>query len=105
MSASSKLATLTRQIKIHLRAIEEKDIAKAEKKAVAEIKKALRVLALDIRDYEYAETRAVQTKWAKIARNNLTALEQNVLLLGDQLGPTDIAELSAHIDLLKSTIE
>ena len=80
-------------------------LGRDDKKHADACKKALSVLRLDIRDYEYAETKAEQVKWAKIAQNNLRALEHHVLALGEHFGPADVAEVSAHIDLLKSKIE
>lgn len=96
---------LDRGVKACLRMIATSRLSREDKKHVEACKKALSVLRLDIRDYEYAETRLEQLKWAKIADNNLRALEQHMLALSEYFGPVDIAELSAHIDLLKSKID
>ncbi len=96
---------LDRRVKACLRELPVDTLGRGEKKHVEDCKKALSVLRLDIRDYEYAETRAEQLKWAKIAQNNIRALEHHVLGLGSYFGPADVAEISVHIDLLKSKIE
>lgn len=59
---------------------------------------------LDVRDYEYAETRAEQQKWAAISRRTISALEALLLELGGIFGPVDIAELDAQLETMKEAI-
>ena len=102
---SEDFRQLDRRVKACLRELTLDTLTRDEKASVVACKKALGVLRLDIRDYEYAETRAEQLKWAKIAQNNLRALEHYILALGAHFGAADVAEMSAHIDLLKSKVE
>lgn len=97
----SVVLRLDRLIKAMLRDIDDAVLAKEERELIATVKKALREIRLDVRDYEYAMTRAEQVKWAKIARHNLVALNATVLRFGGHIGPADTAELSALIDTVK----
>ena len=103
-SLTRKFAQLERRVKITLREVERDRLNKAEKAQFDKIKLALIQLKLDIRDYEYAETRAEQVKWGKIARHNLKALEQGVLALGTVFGAADTAELGAQIDTVRNEL-
>ena len=102
-SLTAYAAQLERSIKVVLRSVPEKDISQVEKKSIQKILLACHEARLDIRDYEYAQTRAEQLKWAKIARHNLHALEVYVLGVGI-FGPADVAELSAMIGLVKDRL-
>lgn len=104
-SLTGKLAQLERRVKITLREVERDKLHKAEKAQFDKIKLALTQLKLDVRDYEYAETRAEQMKWGKIARHNLKALEQGVLTLGTVFGAADTAEIGAQIDTIRTELE
>ena len=104
-SLTGKLVRLDRRIKVALREVERHKLGKVEKTQFDKIKLALTQLKLDVWDYEYAETRAEQVKWGKIARHNLKALEQGVLALGTVFGAADTAELGAQIDTIRTELE
>ncbi len=105
MSLIDSFVQLERRIKVILREVDREQLTRFDRTSFDKIKLALTQLKLDIRDYEYAETRAEQQKWAKISHNNLRALQHYILQLSDVFGPVDVAELSAGIDLLQSNIE
>lgn len=100
-SLTETIHQLDRKVKVILRAVDEEALTRREKQDMSQLKLALKEVRLDIRDYEYAQTRAEQEKWSKIARHNLTALERCLLALGGVFGPVDIAEFGATIDTLK----
>ncbi len=100
-SLTAKAQQLDRHIKGIIRAIDLEKLSQAEKKTLEKIRLACNEVKLDVRDYEYAETRAAQEKWAKISRHNLAALEHLLLTLSTVFGPVDIAEFGATIDTLK----
>jgi len=104
MGLTSVFAQLERRIKLVLREVPRDELTRTEKANFDKIKLALTQLKLDIRDYEYAETRLEQMKWAKIAIHNLKALEQGILQLGTVFGPADTAELGAGIDDIRTEI-
>ena len=95
---------IDRRIKGILRLVDPEQISKQERELVRKIKIACNEIRLDVRDYEYAETREEQKKWMKIARHNIRALESYLLELGDIFGPADMAELGAQLEMLKQDV-
>ena len=57
---------------------------------------------LDVRDYEYAETRADQLRHAKDGRERLKAIQQNIVKASEYhlFSAIDVAHLSARIEQL-----
>lgn len=96
---------LDRRIKGIVRTFDVELLSREQRELLQKLKQACNEVKLDVRDYEYAQTRDEQLKWVKITRHNLRAQESIVLMLGDIFGPADIAELSAQIQLLQSKIE
>ncbi|MFZ1249460.1 MAG: hypothetical protein WAQ24_04005 [Candidatus Saccharimonadales bacterium] len=104
MSLVAEINKIDRQIKVIVRQLSTENLSQAEKKALQQIKLGCNELKLDVRDYEYAETRAEQLKWAKIAQHNLKAVETLVLQNGTIFGPVDVAELSARIEDIRAKL-
>lgn len=96
---------LDRKVKGILRDVEVEKLHRENREVIRKIKLACNEVKLDVRDYEYAQTRLEQEKWLKIAHHNLRALETLLLHLDDIFGPADIAELSGQIQLLQSNIK
>ncbi|MBP7857937.1 hypothetical protein KA016_02645, partial [Candidatus Saccharibacteria bacterium] len=71
---------------------------------IAQLKKALHEIKLDVRDYEYAETREEQLRWAKIGRHNLAAANALMLRLDTVFGSADVAEFGGVIDELQAKL-
>jgi hypothetical protein len=92
---------IDRRVKGILRGVDLEELSRENREAVRQLKVACNEVKLDVRDYEYAETRVEQQKWAKIARHNIVALETLLLELGSIFTPADIAELGAQLDMLK----
>ncbi len=84
-----------------LRGVDDDLLSVEERKTIKQIKLACNEVKLDVRDYEYAESRVEQEKWSKITRHNILALETLLLELGGIFGPADIAELGAQLEMLK----
>lgn len=101
MSLFSTAQHIDRRVKGILRGVDIELLSIEDRKTVKQIKLACNEVKLDVRDYEYAETRVEQQKWSKIARHNIVALETLLLELGGIFGPADIAELGAQLDMLK----
>ena len=104
MSLGAEFVQLDLHIKACLRLVLRDDLPREDKRTYDQVKLACKELRLDLRDYEYAETRAEQHKWAKLARHNLRTLEVSILALPDVFKPVDVAELSAGIDHIRSQI-
>jgi hypothetical protein len=73
---------------------------RAQQKLVAIIKQELMDVRLDIRDYEFAETRAEQQDDAKAAKERLERLRSHLLAASEHnlFGAADIAQLTARLD-------
>lgn len=98
MSLTETILGVDRRVKGILRRVDEQTLTKVEQRYVRSLKLACNEVKKDIRDYEYAEDRAGQLKWAKIARHNLRAVETCILGLGSVFGAADTAELFASIE-------
>jgi hypothetical protein len=104
-SLLKQMHVLERRITVILRSSIEKDEhTKSQQKYIATVRLACNELKLDIRDYEYAETKAEQQKWARIAKHNVLALQTSLMALDTIFSAVDIAELSAKIELLEASL-
>lgn len=104
-SLTNAAQQLDRRVKGILREVDMEQLPREERELVRKVRLACNEVKLDVRDYEYAQTRLEQEKWVKIAKHNIRALETLLLALGDIFGPADVAELSAQLQLLQSNIE
>lgn len=105
MSLLATFQQVDRQIKGIFLRFDVDNLSAGEKYSVKQIKLACNEIRLDVRDYEYAEKRADQQKWAKIARHNITALERLLLEMDAVFGPSDVAALSAQLDQVRSALD
>lgn len=104
-SLTEIIKQVDREIKGVLRRSDTESLSPEKRKLVGEVKLAGNEARLDIRDYEFAQTRREQLQAAKLARHNLTALESRIIALDDLFDPADIAALSARIQLLREGLE
>lgn len=97
-------ASLTTQIKDlatlangKLTAFDVEVLSFEEKELVRTLKLQLSDARLDVRDYEYAQTRAEQQHAATEGRQRLEQLQQQILKASEHnlLGAIDVAQLSA----------
>lgn len=89
-----------------LAAIDIDDQPLAIRSAILLMKRQVVDARLDIRDYEYADTRAEQERHARTAKKQLAQLEENIVS-STQLSifsSVDIAQLSAQIQLISSQL-
>lgn len=72
------------------------------RRQMRELKRTAGDARLDVRDYEFAETRDEQAKNAKAARERLAAVRDGILAASqhDIFSAVDVARLSATIDQL-----
>ncbi len=104
-SLTAAAQQIDRRVKGILRGVDIDTLVPDDKKIVQHLRLACNEVKLDVRDYEYAQTRIEQQKWVKIAHHNINALERLILGLDEIFGPVDVAELSAQLELLQSKIE
>lgn len=71
-----------------------------EREVIALIKRQLGDARLDVRDYEYAETRQDQIRLKDAARSTLQAVQKMVLKASEYniFGAIDVAHISARIE-------
>ncbi len=103
-SLTSYIAEIDRRIRGIVLEIDGELLSQTERKTLKQIQIACNELKLDVRDYEYAQSRDEQLKWAKVTQHNLKALEARLLSVGTVFGPADIAELSAKIDVIRDGV-
>lgn len=96
---------IDRRVKGILRAVDVEQLTRDERELVHQMRLACNEIKLDVRDYEYAQTRDEQLKWLKIARHNMKAFETILLALDNVFGPADVAELSAQMQQIESKLE
>ena len=95
---------IDRRVKGILRAVDHEQLSQDDRKTAQKLKHGCNEVRLDVRDYEYAQTRLEQQKWAKLARHNILVLETLLLSLDDIFGPADIAELGAQLEMLRDAL-
>ena len=105
MTLGGTVLKIDRQIQAIVRSIDVESLEIAERRLVQGARQLANELRLDVRDYEYAQTRAEQVKHARQARSSLEELEQHVVLLGGIFGADDTAQLSAQLDLIRDGLE
>lgn len=105
MSLTQAIQQIDRQIKGILRQVDTDDLDRSEQHSCKQIILACNEIRLEVRDYEYAQSRTDQLKWARLARHNVQVLETHILLLGTVFGPADVALLSAQLDVLRASLD
>jgi len=99
-SVESRIGVVIASFDLDDMPVKERDLLTACKQTAIDAR-------LDIRDYEYADTRADQIELAKEARMRLKTLH-NLLVKASEynvFGAVDIAHLSAQIEQLIATIQ
>ncbi len=104
MSLTADMQQIDRQVKGVLRTIQHDELDREEAKLVKQLKQLCNEARLDVRDYEYAETREVQAKAGVAAHKSLTSVEKCIVRLSGIFGPADVAELSARVDQIRSRL-
>ncbi|MCA9327713.1 hypothetical protein KDA14_04250 [Candidatus Saccharibacteria bacterium] len=104
-SLTSVAQHIDRRVKGLLREHDEESLPKSQRADIRRLRLACNEIKLDVRDYEYAETRTEQLKWRKIATHNIGVAEHALLALGDIFSPADVAELGAQLGSLAEKLE
>jgi hypothetical protein len=79
----------------------------AERKNTQTMRRLATDLRLDVRDYEYAETRAEQLHAAKVARERLKQLEHLILTASQQnvFSAIEVTELSIKLEQISTGLK
>ncbi len=94
---------LAKQLETHviglLRHVDITELDSKQQKAIRELKRGLVDARLDIQDYELAETRELQLKNAREARERFESVQALISAnIITTFGPVDVAHLTACID-------
>ena len=104
MADALSIQQVDRQVKGLLRQIESESLVKEEKQSIQDLKQLLNEVRLEIRDYDFAQTRDEQLKNGKLARKQLRKLVDEILALSSLFGPADIAQLTAQLEQLSEKL-
>ncbi|GAC1387831.1 MAG: hypothetical protein NVS1B7_2470 [Candidatus Saccharimonadales bacterium] len=82
------------------------DLDKNRQKLIAELKRDLVDAKLDIRDAEYADTRAEYARHAAAAKKRIVQVIDHILALSqfNIFSPVEVAELSAKFEQLRGDL-
>lgn len=105
MSLTADMQQIDRQVKGVLRTVQHDELDREEANVVRQLRQICNEARLDVRDYEYAETREAQMKAGAAVHKSLTSLEKCIVRLSAIFGPVDVAELSARVGTIKSDID
>ena len=104
MADALSIQQVDRQVKGLLRQIDSESLVKEEKQSIQDLKQLLNEVRLEIRDYDFAQTRGEQLKHGKLARKQLRKLVDEILALSSLFGPADIAQLTAQLEQLSEKL-
>ncbi|HEX8762582.1 MAG TPA: hypothetical protein VF733_02370 [Candidatus Saccharimonadales bacterium] len=109
--ASISLTDQAREIETRINGIlssfDVDSLPSRERELVALIKRQVTDARLDVRDYQYAETRDEQMSLAQEAKKRYEQIRRYMLKASEYnlFGAIDIAQLTAHIDQLISQLD
>ena len=105
-SAFAQIKRLEASLTKLLSQVDTTELEHAARQLTHDIRRDLVDTRLDIRAYEYADTRSEQLQEVQAAKERLQRLQRHILAasLHDMIGPIDVAELSARIDTLLTTL-
>lgn len=78
----------------------------AERELFATIKRQIIDARLDVRDYEYADTRTEQLTYAAAARKRLDLVRRHIVKASEQglFSAVDVAQLSANLEIISKQL-
>jgi hypothetical protein len=107
ISLMQRVKEIETQIGVILAAQDVDSLAHAERSLVVSLKNQAIDARLEVRDYEYADTRETQLKHAKAARKYLSVLEQRIVKASEYgiFGAVDVAQLTAEVESIAEDLE
>jgi hypothetical protein len=78
----------------------------AQRELFATIKRQIVDARLDVRDYEYADTRAEQLSFAIAGKQRLDQIRRNIVKASEQglFSAIDVAQLSANLEIISEQL-
>lgn len=107
LSPYDQAKSLELQITAVLSAIDADSAPKEERNLIARLKRQVVDARLDVRDYDYADTRVEQTRHGEQAKKRLEQLEKLVVAASEYniFSAVDVAQISAHIQTLVAQLQ
>jgi len=107
MSASAQLRTVELAVRRQLAGVDSAELPREERAAIESLQRLLADCRLDVRDYEYSETRDEQLANAAVAKKHITQLQQLVLRASSYgvFGPADVAHVSASLEQIAEQLD
>lgn len=98
---------LTSQISSIVSYIDVDALPTAERQAIVAVKQQAVDVRLDVRDYDFAATRAEQLQSASEAKERLEQLRADIIIASSYnlFGAADVAHLSAQVDTLVALLD
>lgn len=96
---------IERQVLKTLRNIDMQDLSPETRKIIQPLKRNITDARLDIREYEYSDTRGEQVKHSIVARKRLALVEKAILAATDVFTAVDTAQLLAELDRINKLLD
>lgn len=105
-SLHEQVKELERHVRGILSPLDVPVLTRPEQKLINDIKRLLTDVRLDVRDYEFADTRAEQARYAVAGRTRLEQLEHAVLAASEYnlFGAVDVAQTTAYMQKIKTSL-
>ena len=88
-----------------LRDVDMQQLSPETRKIIQPLRRNITDARLDIRDYEFADTRSEQERYATVARKRLVAVEKGILAATDVFSAVDTAQLLAELDRVNKLLD
>jgi hypothetical protein len=107
ISLTGRVREVETQVGSILAAQDIDSLAHAERTLIISLKNQITDARLEVRDYEYADTRYDQLKRAKVARTYLAGVEQKIIKASEHgmFGAVDVAHITAQIESIAEALE
>lgn len=105
MASVITIQQVDRQLKGLLRQYPVESLTVEERRYVKQLKQLINEARLDVRDYDFAQTRVEQDAHGKNALQRIRKLVETILNLSSVFGPADIAQLTAQLEQIGEDLQ
>jgi hypothetical protein len=107
VSPFDQIKGLETQIRAVISRLDLAELPKEERTAVTKLRNDLVDARLDIRDYEFSETRAEQVKLAKQAVKSMESIRTGILAVSEYnvLNAVDVAQFTAQLEQIIEEVQ
>lgn len=106
-SPLNQIKSLETQLRAVVSKLDLVEVSREERSAVTALKNDLTDTRLDIRDYEFSETRVEQQRLGKQARASLDKIRTGILAVSEYnvFSAVDVAQFTAQLEQIVDSIE